>query len=228
MADLYPKIPKASWFTLRSRVASSPTTKLNPATVAALLDMANPKSAQNNIVLPLRRVGLIDDNGALTPRGQKWRVDASYKDACSEIVKEVYPEELSALTDTDGQPDVAKVLTWFQHRGFGDSNARQMANTYVLIASADLSAADKGADQPKQAKQTKQPRKATVTARTPKKPDEKPENGTGGKADGDEEMRKGGPLPGLHIDLQVHIPVDATPDQIDQIFASMAKHLYQK
>ena len=33
--------------------------------------------------------------------------------------------------------------------------------------------------------------------------------------------------PSLHIDIQVHISPDATSDQIDQIFASMAKHLYK-
>lgn len=33
-------------------------------------------------------------------------------------------------------------------------------------------------------------------------------------------------LPGLHIDVQIHIAPEASPEQIDQIFASMAKHLY--
>ncbi|MBC7635534.1 MAG: DUF5343 domain-containing protein [Acetobacteraceae bacterium] len=32
--------------------------------------------------------------------------------------------------------------------------------------------------------------------------------------------------PSLHIDLQVHVSPEASPDQIDQIFASMAKHLF--
>ena len=32
--------------------------------------------------------------------------------------------------------------------------------------------------------------------------------------------------PTLHIDIQIHIPSDASPEQIDKIFASMAKHLY--
>lgn len=31
----------------------------------------------------------------------------------------------------------------------------------------------------------------------------------------------------LHIDIQIHIDPDASPDQIEQIFASMAKHLYK-
>ncbi len=36
------------------------------------------------------------------------------------------------------------------------------------------------------------------------------------------------PTPTLHIDFQVHIAADAPPEQIDQIFESMAKHLYGK
>ena len=32
--------------------------------------------------------------------------------------------------------------------------------------------------------------------------------------------------PSLHIDIQIHISPDATTDQIDQIFSSMSKHLY--
>jgi hypothetical protein len=34
--------------------------------------------------------------------------------------------------------------------------------------------------------------------------------------------------PTLHIDVNVHIASDATPEQIDAIFASMSKHLYQQ
>lgn len=32
--------------------------------------------------------------------------------------------------------------------------------------------------------------------------------------------------PSLHIDIQVHVSAEASAQQIDQIFASMAKHLY--
>ncbi|HQT96040.1 MAG TPA: hypothetical protein PK435_15525 [Thermoanaerobaculaceae bacterium] len=35
-------------------------------------------------------------------------------------------------------------------------------------------------------------------------------------------------LPGVHIDVQIHVAADARPEQIDQIFASLAKHLYQR
>jgi hypothetical protein len=32
--------------------------------------------------------------------------------------------------------------------------------------------------------------------------------------------------PSVHIDLQIHISPEASPEQIDQIFASMRRHLY--
>jgi hypothetical protein len=32
--------------------------------------------------------------------------------------------------------------------------------------------------------------------------------------------------PALHIDIQIHISPEASPEQIDQVFASMAKHVY--
>ena len=35
-----------------------------------------------------------------------------------------------------------------------------------------------------------------------------------------------GRAPNVHLDIQIHIPADASLEQIDQIFASMAKHLY--
>lgn len=34
--------------------------------------------------------------------------------------------------------------------------------------------------------------------------------------------------PSLHIDLQVHISPEASIEQIDAIFASISKHLYNK
>lgn len=39
-------------------------------------------------------------------------------------------------------------------------------------------------------------------------------------------LARGGGGPALHIDVQIHISPEASADQIDQIFASMAKHLY--
>jgi hypothetical protein len=34
--------------------------------------------------------------------------------------------------------------------------------------------------------------------------------------------------PNVYLDIQVHIPADASLEQIDKIFESMAKHLYKQ
>ena len=93
----YPKVPAKAWRVLRTRAATAPSTKFTPSTVAALLTMGSAASAQTSVVSPLQRLGLFDESGALTARGNKWRVDASYEDACWEILKDVYPDDLAAL-----------------------------------------------------------------------------------------------------------------------------------
>lgn len=214
----YPKVPAKAWRVLRTRAATAPSTKFTPSTVAALLTMGSAASAQTNVVAPLQRLGLFDESGALTARGNKWRVDASYEDACSEILKDVYPDDLAALTDELGAPDRAKVTTWLQHKGFGGSNAKQMAATYVMIAERTLPDASAGAE-PRKAPAKKAAKKAAkvVPATTD---DDQTQRVPPVTPSGD------GRAPNVHLDIQIHIPADASLEQIDQIFASMAKHLY--
>jgi len=82
----------------------------------------------------MHKLGLLDENGNLTDLGHKWRSDDSYAEACQEILDNVYPADLAAFTTTNGAPDRAMVTKWFQQQKSGDSNARQMAATYVMIA----------------------------------------------------------------------------------------------
>jgi hypothetical protein len=219
----YPKVTLKAWRALRARAAAAPTVRFTPSAVAALMGMSSPGSARDNTVVPIRRLGLIDDDGALTARGNKWRVDASYADACQEILDEIYPEELLSLTGPDGMPDGARVRTWFDHKGFGDSNARQMAATYTMIASKQPPEA--ASPVPKRAA----PKKAAASKR------EAPPRRAPASA-GAEPVAAAPPTvvqptpagPNVHLDIQIHIPAEASSDQIDQIFASMAKHLYKQ
>jgi hypothetical protein len=224
----YPKVSKGAWITLRARAASAPSTKFTPSTVAAMLGMASADSARDNVVTPMKRLGLLDDDGALTPRGHKWRIDSTYPAACDEIIKDVYPDDLAALQSQDGAPDSNQVKTWFDHRGFGESNARNMAATYVLIASKQIpgppasdsrkAATAKKSSAPKAPAGARPAQEVTpAKAATPAPP-----SGQGSPGDG----KTAGVGPKVHLDIQIHIPADATPEQIDQIFASMGKHLY--
>jgi hypothetical protein len=171
----------------------------------------------------MRRLGLFDEDGSLTNRGNKWRVDGTYSEACQEMLADIYPEELASLTGDSGEPNYGQIKTWFGHQGFGESNASQMAATYVLIAAKKIPEITSTG-----AKKTTTPTKGPTPkpAKTPQAapPKVQPK----GKSDatdesGDARHSNG---PNVHLDIQIHIPADATPEQIETIFASMAKHLY--
>lgn len=214
----YPKLGGTAWRTLRARVAQAPSTKLTPATVATIMNLSSLESAGTNIVSPMQKLGLIDENGTLTERGNKWRNDATYGEACQAILDEVYPPELAAFTTADGSSDKAMVTKWFRHRNFGESNARQIAATYVLIAERKVPEAIDKEAKPKAKKQ-----QATRTAFESHKPLMASEAATPALP-----SQAAQPVvrPAIHLDFQIHIAADSSPELIDQIFASMAKHLY--
>jgi hypothetical protein len=65
----------------------------------------SPSSAAGNVVIPMHKFGLIDDDGNLTDHGHKWRTADGYAEACQEILDEIYPANLAAFTTADGGPD---------------------------------------------------------------------------------------------------------------------------
>jgi hypothetical protein len=213
----YPKLGMTAWRTLRVRAAQAPSTKFTSATVAAILGHDSPESAAQNVVYPMQKLGLIDENGTLTDRGNKWRIDASYAEACQEILDHIYPPELAGFTTADGGPDKAMVTRWFLQK-FGDSNAKQMATTYVMIADKKVPEAIDKEAKPRAKRQ--QTNGAPVRA--------------GKSAASAEAVTLVSPAPAappvvrpaIHLDFQIHIAADTKPEVVDQIFASMAKHLY--
>ena len=174
----------------------------------------------------MRRLRLVDDEGALTERGNKWRNDSTYADACQEILDETYPDELSGLTASDGSPDKTQLNTWFSHKGFGGSNAKQMAATYALIAgrkppSALGSPNGKEQNQPSATPKPRRPARTTLPPKDAVAETERTDSA-------DDRHKTDGSGPNIHLDIQIHIPAAATAERIDQIFASMAKHLYRR
>ena len=221
MADTYPKVSERAWRTLRAKAAAAPSTRFTPTVVATTLGMASAASALSNVVGPMRRLGLFDDDGSLTARGQKWRSDATYREACDEIIKEIYPDDLSAFMAADGSPDIGQIRSWFSHNGFGNSNAGNMATTYAFIASRKLPEAPDGSSR------KSADRKGVLEKKTPAPKQGKRDEGDQGRHSEGGVGRGGhGPVPNVHLDIQIHIPGDATPDQIEAIFASMGRHIY--
>ena len=210
----YPKIPAKNWWTLRERFANSIPSKVDADYLQSVLGLSTPASAAN-VVGPLRVVGLIDESGAPTDRALDWRADATYVAVCEAIVTEVYPDSLrSAFPDPSA--DTEGVMGWFsRNTGSGRSASTAMTSFFGLLCEADP------AGRPtKPAATAKKPAKKAATS--PQKKSAKPKGTTEDKSETGRK-RTG---PELNINLQIHIDSSATAEQVDQIFKSMAEHLY--
>lgn len=223
----YPKIGRRIWLSMRTRFAKSMPTTVTTDYVSSIVEMGD-ASAKANVLSPLRALGILDKDNKPTELAERWRHDDEYKQVCEDIRKAVYPIGLLE-TYPEGSPDQhEQIKKWFAKNGkVGDSAARMFADTYILLSQADLSAPEGDVAKPKAVKKAATPaakssakaasKAAQVAAIPPKEAPPDPHEGRnpGGK----------GRLPSVHIDVQVHISPDTTPEQIDRIFESMSKHL---
>lgn len=220
-AVTYPKISKKSWFLVRDRLKKSLPSAITPTLVISLSHMEE-GSARSNVINPLRELGLIDDKYKPTNLAERWRHDEDYAAVCHEIRSTIYPQELiEAFPDADSSKK-GSIKNWFMKMGqVGEPAAKMYADTYILLSQADLTKLEEkpaikaSSRKPITQARTVKPASAAVQERDKdvSPPHPQSEQGTHRR------------LPAIHIDVQVHISPDTSPEQIDRIFESMAKHL---
>lgn len=183
-------------------------------------------SARSNVISPLRELGLLDKDNKPTDLAARWRHDDDYAAVCHEIRQKTYPHELiEAFSEADATQK-EQIKNWFMKVGqVGEAAARMYADTYLLLTQADLTKTD-------EKKTASVPRRSVAT--TPKLESKRPAKVPAAPSSTDtstgEPTAETGTtvhrrLPAIHIDVQVHISPDTSPEQIDRIFESMAKHL---
>ncbi len=231
MADpkkTFPMVTVQRWWTLRNRFRSSLPPKVTPAYLHSVLGISE-KTARDVELPMLKRVGLIESDGSTGDLARRWRDDGQYPAVCTEIRNSIYPEELLHAVP-DPATDEQAAIRWFMNAtGGGEKAAGNMARTYRLLSEADPVAAAVSNDRQRPANSSRskgeQPAKQVRNRRETKVGAPMPEA----------TEHPGKKLPAaperlgrmaLHIDVQIHIAADASAPQIDQIFASMAKHLY--
>lgn len=227
----YPKIPRSSWFLLREKFKQRTPERVSPSYVATALSMSE-ASASANIIPPLRAFGLVDEAGKPCDLAYDWRDDSKYSAVCNQILEATYPQELRDLFHEADAP-VKNVESWFARDAkVGNAAARQYAATYLMLLEADLDKAKEQQNAPKPKRRDAKGRSVKASANpvsktVPSSPSQiseavKPREYA---LSPDDESSKRGFLPKLHLDIQIHISPDSSPEQIDKIFESMAKHL---
>jgi hypothetical protein len=221
--ETFPKLPIRSWWTLREAFNRRLPGKITRNYLATVLHVT--EATAGNILPELRQLGLVDENDGPSDWANKWRFDEDYPDICHAILEKVYPAELSDSVPNPSE-NLNATVRWFQrHAGVGENAAKNMARLYAVISEADpLKRPDdtKPGKEPREPKRRRAERKTgkesaapPALPHTPAPPVHQPHEATPSERH-----------LSLHIDLQVHISPESTPEQIEQIFKSIRKHLY--
>jgi hypothetical protein len=229
---VFPYIPDSSWWKLRRKFQQAPPKGVvDSGFLSSLLDITEPAAA--NLIGPLRAVGLIDEANRATDRTLAWRDDEQYRQATLDMIASVYPQGLMDVAPPP-EPDRETVKKWFARTtGNGEAAVRRMTQFYVLLAAGDPAGAEQQERPAPRATAKAQEARIAVPGRQAAAPPRAATSAKAAKATpaAVKETHQGGSnhqLPDVHIDVQVHIDPAATAEQIDQIFASMARHLYGK
>lgn len=216
MADKsgYPQIPARVWWGVRELIKKSPSTRFDDANLAATLEVQ--QTAAKQYLAEFKRIGILDDDGSPTDMGKKWRLDDNYEAAVKEILTKNYPDGLISIAEP-GEADRSKVKNWFEISGLGSGSANNKAATYVMIAN------DRPGEQIVRSPSKKMTGKETAQKREPSKKKVAPVKAKKSISENPEKEVSGIPL---NVNVQVHISAEASPEQIDTIFSSMRKHLY--
>jgi hypothetical protein len=183
-------------------------------------------SARSNVISPLRDLGLLDQDNKPTPLATRWRHDDEYAAVCHEIRQKTYPHELvDAFPEADASQK-EPIKNWFMKVGqVGEVAAKMYTDTYLLLTQADATkveeksatASPQRASRPTPPSKTRRSAEAAQNSIAPTAPVPPIV-----EAHAPTQQRR---MPAIHIDVQVHISPDTSPEQIDRIFESMAKHL---
>lgn len=216
----FPKIAKANWFGLRDKLKQRVPADLSASYVASAMNMAE-GSARSNVVAPLKALGIIGEDGKPSELAYDWRDDKKYAEVCEKILESVYPQELRDLYHDDSA-SLEDLTSWFMRSAkVGEPAAKMYARTYLMLLEADPAKAEDAQKQNQSKKERPQrkgaekPTKPVTESQNPPKKDPPPSPPSTGETFS----------PRLHIDVQVHISPDSSPEQIDKIFEAMAKHL---
>lgn len=184
------------------------------------LSLASGNEAQT--LSALQFLGVYDDKGKATKGGQDvflLHKDDEFQAAFAKLVSAAYSDLFKLHGDHGWSLSESDLISYFRN---SDKTPASTGKRQALAFSASAVIAGKREGRsavatPKSTATKSESKKAPKV--TVSKPDAKAnENGGGG---GNHSFS-----PTVHIDVQVHISPESTQEQIDQIFASMRKHLF--
>ena len=166
------------------------------------------KSNDPSLIRVLKQIGFVEGTGVPSPRWQCYRDRQAAPMVLAEGIRDGYSDLFKIYPSAEQQAEADLEDFFASNTTAGELARRRMVLTFLALCSlADFSQSDGSLQGEVDRPQSETP-----------KPGVQPE---------DEDGISRGRV-SLHIDLQIHISPEASTEQIDQIFASIAKHLYDK
>jgi uncharacterized protein DUF5343 len=163
------------------------------------------KSGNDSYLIPIMKaLGFVDQTGTPTDRWKDYRNKARGKEILGGAVASAYSDLYQTYPDAHRRDNDALRNFFSTHYSkLSENTLGLVVRTFKVLADhSSFDASDGQADSRAVGPAASQP--GATPAITP----------------------RAASAPDVHIDIQIHIPATATNDQIDQIFASMATHLY--
>ncbi len=223
----FPYMTAAQWFGVRAKLRQSVPKAIDIDWIMSALGTS--EKGARNILPQLKAVGLVTPEGSPSELALDLRDDDTYGGAAHRILEALYPASLRSAYD-DPTVEASRVASWFMRNAkTGQATASMQAKLYLTLLRGELPNPEEARSSSNGARKAKETAAKPAAPRRARDAEPPPADGTPDSAavgypaaDGS----KGADGPSLHIDLQVHISADAGPEQIDAVFASMAKHLY--
>ena len=164
-------------------------------------------SNDNSLVPVLKQVGFVDSSGVPKPTWSQFR-GAKHKEVLGEAIRSGYSELFAVYPDADQRTPSDLEHVFSTSSTAGKQVIHKTVSTFKALCDSATFGIERTDVGPKlSAESIHEPVQAQPAAKH-----------QAGITTG----------PSVHIDIQVHIAPESSPEQIEQIFKSMAKHLYGK
>jgi hypothetical protein len=235
----YPYMSVNVWAEIRRAFAKNLPSRVTTTYLQTILKSS--AKAAGNLLPQLKTLGIIDNDGAPLELAKRFRMDSEYPEVVTEILDRVYPSELRGLFPGPTE-EAGDITNWFMlHTGGGQVGSAAQSRFYLMLISGELPTAEarkvrlssSSSSSSSSSDSSAKPKSEITTLKKPKTADAaKPSAANPADVSNAAPvvpLPSGGQaaLPGLHLDIQIHIDADASVDQIDAVFASMARHIYK-
>jgi hypothetical protein len=231
--DGLPQLPTRVWQQLRQQFRSSVPREISPTYIATILHVE--EAAAKQYLGHLKQMGLVDNQNKPTQLAEDWRHDETYGEVCLKILNSSYPQELIEIAPPP-TPDRDRVVKYIMRKfKLGEGAAKNKASQYMLLANGVAGPPkDNGGKSPRIAngqaspKRKAESRPVTTVVAQPARKEKPTELAPESPTKAEPHARRPVSVDtsaSLHINVQIHISPESTPEQIEAIFKQMSIHL---